>query len=107
MAVQYFDRYKEFKINGQVKPVPGIFLDPKPTDKRVVYNSKDTRLDILSNQYYNNPYHGFLILAANPQFGGLEFMIPENEIIRVPFPFKESVDQYVQKIRRYKDLYGD
>lgn len=103
---EYFDRYDKFKINGSVKTVPGIYLDPKPTDKTVVYNQGDTRLDRLSQEFYNNPFHGFLILAANPQYGGLEFYIPDGEIIRVPFPFQASIEEYNNKINEYRRLYG-
>ena len=84
---EYFDRYNQFKENGKVNPIPGIKLREKSTDKRVVYKLGKTRLDILSQQYYNNPYHGFLIMLANPQFGGLEFNIPDGEIknLRISF----------------------
>jgi hypothetical protein len=36
--------------------------------------------------YYNNPYGGWLIMLANPEFGGLEFNIPNQTVIRIPFP---------------------
>ena len=60
MAV-YFDRYEQFKLNGEIRTLPLIKLTPKPGDKRVVYRLGKSRLDILSQEYYNNPYHGFFI----------------------------------------------
>src|ERR1035437_6812443 len=98
MANTYFDRYEAFKIDGEVKPMPGIYLEPKSTDKMIVYHLGKTRLDNISQSYYGNPWHGFLILAGNPQFGGLEFNIPDGSIIRVPFPFTKSLEQYQNNV---------
>jgi hypothetical protein len=81
-------------------------LDSKPTDKSVVYRSEFSRLDRLSQKYYNNPFHGWLILLANPQYGGVEENIPNNEIIVIPFPFRDSLQQYIDKVEEYKTLYG-
>lgn len=102
----YFDRYEQFRTNGEVKPVPGIQIPILSTDKSIVYKNGQTRLDKLSQTYYNNPYHGFLIMAANPQFGGLEFNIPDRAVIRVPFPFENAVERYINEIEIYKTLYG-
>jgi len=104
MAV-YYDRYRDFRIDGQVKTLPFIKLSVKGSDKRVVTDKK-TRFDKLSQQYYGNPYHGWLILQANPEFGGLEFDIPENTIIIVPFPLNKSLEDYQSQVDRYKRLYG-
>lgn len=103
---RYYDRYKDFKIDGQVKTLPFIKLTTKSSDKRVITDSK-TRFDKLSQQYYGNPYHGWLILQANPEFGGLEFDIPENTIIIVPFPLDRSLEDYQSKVEQYKRLYGE
>lgn len=103
----YFDRYSDFSQNGNVTPIPGIKLTPKRTDKQVVYKKGFSRLDKFSQQYYRNPYHGFLILLANPEFGGLEFNIPDNSIIRIPFPFNETLEQYQREVDLYKKLYGE
>lgn len=105
MAEQYFDRYGIFKVDGDVKPVPFIKLDEKPTDI-VVQVKENTRFDILSQKYYNNGKHGFLILQANPQFGGLEFDIPRGTNIRIPFPFIQSLQDFQGKINRHIELYG-
>ena len=50
--------------------------------------------------YY--PYHGWLILLANPEFGGLEFDIPERSVIIVPFPLEKTLEDYQTAVRRYK-----
>jgi len=103
---QYFDRYSKFKNNGEVKPIPGLKIETLSTDKSVVYTLGQTRLDILSQTYYNNPYHGYLIMLANPQYGGLEFDIKNNDIIRVPFPFESAIERYLKSVESYKKLYG-
>jgi hypothetical protein len=106
MGKEYYDRYQKFKVNGSYKPLPFIKLDTKPTDKTVVYRSQFSRLDKLSQIYYDNPYHGWLILLANPQYGGVEENIPDDEIIVVPFPFRDSLQVYIDKVEEYKTLYG-
>lgn len=106
MSKEYYDRYQNFKVDGTYKPLPFITLNPKPTDKSVVYRSQVTRLDKLSQAYYDNPYHGWLILLANPQYGGVEENIPNDEIIVIPYPFRDSLQEYIDRVSEYKTLYG-
>jgi hypothetical protein len=56
--------------------------------------------------YYNNPYSGWLILLANPEFGGLEFNIPDMTTLRIPFPYDSAISRYITEIENYKVLYG-
>ena len=63
-------------------------------------------MDKLSQEYYSNPFHGWLIMMANPQYGGVEESIPNNEIIRIPFPFKDSLQQYISEVQKYQKLNG-
>lgn len=103
---KYFDRYDEFRYNGSMKPIPGISLPPSNGDKVVVYKLGETRLDKLSNTYYNTPYCGWLIMLANPQLGGLEFLIPDLSRITIPFPFESGISRYLQEVNKYNILYG-
>lgn len=105
MGKEYFDRYQSFKFDGKYLPLPYIGIPPKSTDKSVLYESQFSRLDKLSQKYYNNPYHGWLILLANPQYGGVEENIPDKEIIRIPFPFRDSVQQYIDETQKYINFY--
>jgi hypothetical protein len=105
MAEQYFDRYGIFRVDGDVKPVPFIKLDEKPTDI-IIQTKENTRFDILSQKYYSNGKHGYLILQANPSFGGLEFDIPVGTNIRVPFPFKKTLQEFQEKITKHIKYYG-
>jgi hypothetical protein len=104
---QYFDRYSGFRGNNQVKPVPGIKIPDASTDKVVIYKDGVSRLDKISNTYYNNPYSGWLILLANPQFGGLEFNIPDMTSLRIPFPYDSAVSRYINEVKNHKILYGE
>lgn len=103
---EYYDRYNNFKINGEVKPLPFIKIQPKNSDKIIPFLKNRDRMDKLSLAYYNSPYYGWLIMAANPTFGGLEFDIPNTEFIRIPFPLTTSIQQYVEQINNYKRLTG-
>jgi hypothetical protein len=103
---QYYDRYENFRTNGEVKPVPGIIIPIESTDKSAKYKSGRSRMDKLSQEYYGNPYHGWLIMLANQQWGGMEFDIPDNTIIRIPFPFTSAVERYILGVKKHKELYG-
>lgn len=103
---RYFDRYNEFLGNNEIKPVPGIKIPISDSDKTNIYKQGVTRLDKLSNMYYNNPYSGWLILQANPQFGGLEFNIPDMSILRIPYPYNSAIDRYVTQVNKHIELYG-
>jgi hypothetical protein len=103
---QYADRYSKFRENGNVKPVFGITIPESSTDKTFLFKKGQSRLDKVSNQYYNNPYTGWIILLANPQFGGLEFNIPDMTVIRIPFPYDSAISRYITEVQNHKKLYG-
>jgi hypothetical protein len=104
---QYFDRYSEFRFNSNMKPLPGIKIPENDTDKKMIYKQGLSRLDKLSQLYYNNPYGGWLIMLANPEFGGLEFNIPDLTLIRIPFPYESAVSRYITGVNNHKLLYGE
>ena len=103
---EYYDRYEKFRSNGIIEQIPNITIKTERTDKQAVYKVGRSRLDKLSQEYYGNPYHGWVILMANPQWGGMEFDIPDGEIIRIPFPFTNAIERYILEVKRYKELYG-
>ena len=100
MARDYYDRYGQFKLGDNMAFIPFIKLNSKPTDVRVVYGD-NKRLDKLSNEYYGTPFYGWLILQANPQFGGMEFDIPNKTVIIIPFPLMDSLKDYQSKVELY------
>ena len=104
---QYYDRYSTFKVNGDMKPVPGITIPKSDSDKVAIYKQGLSRLDKLSNLYYLNPYSGWLIMLANPQAGSIEFEIPDNFMLRIPFPLIGSLQDYKRAVELYKLYYGE
>ena len=106
MPFQYYNRYNQFLVNGQQTVVPFVNIDPKPTDKVFVYKVGRSRLDRISQEYYGSPFFGWLILQANPQFGGLENIIYDGAILTVPFPLVASLQDYKASIENYFYYYG-
>jgi len=104
MAKPYYDRYQKFRIDNTIKVLPFIKIPKQSTDILIEYKNK-TRLDIVSNTYYGVPYYSWLILQANPEYGGLEFDIPEGAVIRVPFPLITALQNYQQALDNYDILY--
>jgi len=107
MNNQYFDRYQYFVEDGNFKIIPGLEIPIKSTDKFIQYKHTKDRFDKLSQEYYNSPLFGWLILQANPLFGGIEFLIPDNYLIRIPFPLVPSLQDYKKAVDLYKLYYGE
>lgn len=105
MAKQYYDRYEDYRFNNTVKTLPLIKIPKQSSDIFIEYKSNRTRLDIVSNTYYGVPYYGWLIMQANPQYGGLEFDIPDGATIRIPFPLITAIQAYQQANESYDILY--
>ena len=108
MSNQYFDRYQFFtNDDGSFKISPGIEIPIKSTDRYIFFKLGKDRLDKLSQEYYDTPLFGWLILMANPIVGGLEFNIPDNFLIRIPFPLIASLQDYRKNVDLYKMYYGE
>lgn len=107
MSRQYYDRYQDFVTNGEFRIVPGFELPIKSTDKYLQYKRGKDRLDKISQEYYSSPLFGWLILQANPLLGGMEFDIPDNSFIRIPFPLNTSLQDYKRGIELYNTYYGE
>ena len=90
MANEYYNRYQNFILNGTQRNIPYVKLPPKSTDKVQIYRVVITRLDKVSQTFYGTPYFGWLILQANPEYGGSEINIPDNAILKIPFPLTSS-----------------
>ena len=91
MSTRYYNRYQNFFINGKQTVVPYVGLPSKTTDQKYIYRQAISRLDKISQEYYGTPYFGWLILQANPQFGGLEWNIYNGAILTIPFPLLGSL----------------
>jgi hypothetical protein len=106
MAFQYWNRYSEFLINGEQTVVPYVQLPQKSTDKAFIYKVGRSRLDKVSQDYYDSPYFSWLILAANPLFGGLEQNIPDGTILIIPFPLVAALQDYKSALDTHIFYYG-
>jgi len=100
------DRYKQFRINGMTKNIPFIKLKFKTSDKIEYYKLGTSRMDLISYKYYQDASYGWLIMLANPEYGGLEFNIPDGVPLVVPFPLETSITQYNFEIDKYIRYYG-
>lgn len=101
-----YDRYYNFRNNGKINIVPFIEIDKKKTDINYIFNLGRDRLDLISNSIYGSPDYGWLILQANPQVGAYEFLIPDQEILRIPYPLNTTLEMYQNRINNFIELYG-
>ena len=107
MSRQYYDRYQFFENDGKFQIVPGIEIPIKGTDKFIQYKKGKDRLDKISQEYYGSPTFSWLILQANPLAASIEFLIPDNFYIRIPFPLLDSLQDYKSGVELYKLYYGE
>lgn len=106
MADLYFNRYYNFLINGNQTVVPFVKIPPKTTDKKFFYRTNISRLDKISQEYYGSPLFGWLIMAANPIYGGVEWNIPDNSLLTIPFPLVASIQDYEAQLKNHFFYYG-
>lgn len=98
-----YNRYAILKNdNGTTEPMPFVNLPINSSDKYEYWNSSTSRLDKLSQKYYGNPFYDFLILYANNIYTS-EFDIPDNALIRIPFPLIKAKSDYETFLTAYKN----
>jgi hypothetical protein len=91
----YYNRYSKFMLDGQVfERVPFAKIPVSGGDKYVTFEKSKMRMDMLSYKYYGDPNYGWMILQANPQYGGFEFSIPEGVELRIPYPLEDAISRY-------------
>ena len=101
-----YDRYSKFRKNGTINLVPFIPIREKSSEVYDYYEEGKTRLDLLSYQYYEDPNYDWLIMQANPEYGSLEYQIPNGSRLRIPYPLDTTLMQYNTDVETYKTLYG-
>lgn len=106
MANEYYNRYQNFLSNGEYINIPFVNIPPKTTDKVYIYRVGTSRLDKVSQQFYNTPYFGWFILQINGFTGGSEVEIPDNTILKIPFPLQSSLLDYKAALDTYYFYYG-
>lgn len=107
MSRTYFDRYQFFIEDGNFKIVPGIEIPIKGTDKYYQYKRTKNRLDKISQEFYGTPTFGWLIMLANQNASTNEFEIPDNFILRIPFPLTSTLQDYKRGVELYNLYYGE
>ena len=100
-----YNRYSKFTLNGKIQIVPSITIYEKSTDYVEVYHHSQNRLDNLSYKYYGDANYDWLIMMANPEYGSMEFDIPDGAIIRIPYPLSTTLELYEKAVDRYNALY--
>ena len=73
------DRYKTTRM-------PNIPV--QPTDLYIISREGD-RLDLLSNEFYEDPRYWWVLSEANPGLGKGTFIIPAGLQIRIPQPLSD------------------
>lgn len=85
-----------FNVTSATSTIPPIGVIPdRSSDIYITYTSAD-RLDLLSYRIYGDPQYWWVILAANDY--QLEFDIEDGEILRIPTPLSEVLDEIRKNI---------
>lgn len=99
----YYDRYSKFKDDGKNQIIPFIKIESSSTDITVIFQKETMRMDTLSYKYYGDANYGWLIMLANPKFGSLEYNIPDNAVLRIPYPLSTAISRYENAVDKYKE----
>ena len=101
-----YDRYNRFRTNGKVYTPPFVKIIEKGTDYFETYVRGQSRLDLISYDYYGSPDYDWLILMANPTVANMEYEIPDGTRLRIPYPLSITLELYDKEIERHIALYG-
>jgi hypothetical protein len=100
MPQKDYNRYAILtNADGTTDPMPFVTLPVNPSDKYETWNVEYNRLDKISQKYYGSPFYDFLILYANGYLS--EFDIPDNMLIRIPFPLSKVKADYETALTTY------
>lgn len=101
-----FDRYSQVRKGNEIGIVPFGEIPVKNGDKYIIYEKGKTRLDLISYEYYGSSSYAWLIMQANPQYGSLEYRIPDGSELRIPYPLDASLSDYQASIEKNKKYYS-
>ena len=97
-----YNFYSLLKDNDSLKNMPPLRIQKRSTDKSVTYNKQLNRLDTIAGNIYRDETLWRLILWANEQYF-MEFDIPDNTVIRVPWPLQDVLNEVQTSIVSKKD----
>ena len=100
-----YDRYSKVRRDGKIGIIPNVVIPNSESDYYEIYKRGETRLDNVSYQYYGDANYDWLIMLANPQYGSMEFSIPDGSEIRIPYPLSNAIQFYNNAIDNYNRLY--
>ena len=95
-----YDRYSILNNNSVIQLMPLIKLPLNSTDKFEYWNTELHRYDKFAYKYYGNPFYDFLLYYANTEFIN-EFDIPQDALIRIPFPLSKAKNDYETLLTQY------
>ncbi len=95
----YYDRYQSFRVDGQILKVPFTKIKHESSDLYITFDKSRMRLDTLSYKYYGDANYAWLLMMANPQFGSMEFEIPDKVLFRIPYPLQSAILRYEQEVK--------
>jgi hypothetical protein len=104
--MEFYNRYKDFLIDGKQTMVPFVKLPARASDQRFIYKKGRSRLDKISLEKYGSPTFGWLILLANPSYMGLETNITEDTILIIPYPLAAAIQDYKSALETHFFYYG-
>lgn len=102
--MEYYNRYNKFTVDGTNKIVPYVKIPRYSTDLTVTFDKSKMRMDNLSYKYYGDANYGWMIMLANPQYGSMEFSIPDMVSLRIPYPLETALNRYESGIENYKKI---
>ena len=101
MPQRDYDRYAILiNSDGTYDMMPFVQLPVNQSDKFETWNVAYSRLDKLANKYYGNSFYDFFILYANGFMS--EFDIPDDTLIRIPFPLAKVKSDYESALTAYR-----
>lgn len=92
-----YNFYELLRDNDKLRNMPPIRIDKRDSDKSISYNSQRNRLDTIAGSVYSDETLWRLILWANEEYF-FEYDIPDNTVIRVPYPVNDVISEIQQKI---------
>lgn len=99
--MEYYDRYNSFRKDGNIQIIPFIKIEENSSDIKIVFDKTTMRMDTLSYKYYGDANYGWLIMQSNPQYGSMEFLIPDGVALRIPYPLNTALNRYETAINTY------
>jgi hypothetical protein len=98
-----FNYHRKLIINGlDLYNMPPMEITKRVQDLYIEYSKRNNRFDRIAANVYSNDEMAVLIRWANPEYD-LEFDIPDGNVIRVPLPLEDVLDEVFEKIEKRKD----